>query len=717
MTETTIKISGMTCASCSASNERVLNKLEGVTQASVNLATQKATLTYDESIITEDIIKKAVVANGYKIVDEESIEQDIITKEKEVRNQKIKLIGAAIFTIPLFIISMFFMDYAHDTAIIQLILAIPVMAFGYNFYVNGFKHLFKLSPNMDSLVAIGTSAAFIYSVYALAVGMHHYYFESTAVIITLVMLGKYLEVKNKGKTNEAIKKLMNLAPKTATVEKDGVEEEIDVSQVKTGDVVIIKAGASLPVDGEVILGDGAVDESMLTGESLPVDKSIGSAVYAATINKNGYFKYKATQVGTNTALAQIIRLVEEAAGSKAPIAKLADRISLIFVPVVIAIAVISGLIWWLSGQTAEFALTIFIAVLVIACPCALGLATPTAIIVGTGKGAGLGILFKNATALEQAGKTTTVVFDKTGTITKGKPQVTDIISHNFDDDALLTYVASAEKLSSHPLGDAIVKEAENRNLPLLEATDFINSTGFGISCTVEGKSVKIGNSSFVKVPTATEGEELANMGKTPMFVEIDGSYAGIIGVADVIWESTPKAIAMLNKAGIQTIMLTGDNEKTAQAIAKQAGISKVFAQVLPSDKASKIKELQEQGKVVAMVGDGINDAPALTMADVGIAVSNGTDIAIESADIVLVKNELTDVATAVALSKATIKNIKQNLFFAFCYNIVGIPIAAGLLYAFGGPLLNPMIAAAAMSLSSVSVVANALRLKTFKAEQ
>lgn len=738
MKKWTFKVGGMTCAACSAASEKAIKKLDGVESAFVNLATEKAEVVFNESIITEQDIALAVKNAGYKVItEEESLQEEEEKKAKAFRILRWKLWISAIFTIPLFYLAMApmipFLTLPYPSALshgenavalslIQLFLVIPVIISGFRFYTNGFRNLIHLSPNMDSLVAIGTSAAFFYSFYQTirifqgdGMAVHHLYYESTAVIITLILLGKYLESRSKGRTGEAIKKLMNLAPRTAFILRDGVEMEVPLDEVLVGDIVVMKPGGSLPVDGEVLEGSTTIDESMLTGESLPVEKAAGDKVFAATINKNGSIRYRAEKIGADTVLSQIIRLVEEASGSKAPIARLADKVSGIFVPVVIVIAIVSALLWLILGKGFEFSLSIFISVLVIACPCALGLATPTAIIVGTGKAAALGILFKNATALENTGKTDTVVFDKTGTITVGKPVVTDIIPFETEKETvLLQYATSAEKNSEHPLASAILEEAEKRKISLLPVSDFKALSGRGIKCTIEGKSVRIGNRDFLGIHQDDAANALSSQGKTAIFIEIDGQYSGMIAVSDTIKESTRSAILQLHQMGLKTVMLTGDNQRTAEAIARLAGIDEVVAQVLPAGKTDKIKDLQGKGFHVAMVGDGINDAPALAVADVGIAVGTGTDIAKTSADIILVKNNLHDVAHSILLSRATMRNIKQNLFWAFIYNIIGIPIAAGVLYAFGSLLLNPMLAAAAMSLSSVSVVSNALRLGRFK---
>ena len=621
-------------------------------------------------------------------------------------------------------------------ALIQIVLVVPIMLVGYKFYINGFKSLFHGSPNMDTLVAIGTSSAFIYSLYTTinlirnaGVSMemhmsHHHqlYFESAGIIIALILLGKFLESRSKGKTSEAIKKLMGLQPKTATIMVDDKEVEVSIDEVLEGDIVVVKPGEKIPVDGKIVFGHTSIDESMLTGESMPVEKTVGDSVTGASINKNGLIRFEATKVGKDTALAQIIKLVEDAQGTKAPIAKLADTVAGYFVPAVLAIAVISALLWAFVGkENTTFVLTIFISVLVIACPCALGLATPTAIMVGTGKGAENGILIKSSVALELAHKVNTVIFDKTGTITEGKPKVTEIITYgDYDEDYLLKLAASAEKGSEHPLGEAIVRYAEEKNMNLINVEKFNSVTGKGINALIDNKKINLGNVKMMEDLNISldivenKYEELAKQGKTPMFISIENELAGIIAVADVVKESSKRAVELLHNLGIKVAMVTGDNKNTANAIAEQVGIDIVLAEVLPQDKSNEVKKLQAEGNFVAMVGDGINDAPALAAADIGIAIGSGTDVAIESADIVLMKNDLMDVPTAIKLSKDTIRNIKQNLFWAFGYNTIGIPVAAGVLYIFGGPLLNPMIAAAAMSLSSVSVVSNALRLRKFK---
>lgn len=734
------KVTGMTCAACSSRVERVLSKMEGVTKAEVNLATEDLHIDYDDSKLKiQDIIGKIEKAGygAYEVKEDTKI--DDTDKEDAINSLKKRFVLSLVFAVPLLYISMGHMmgaplpsiidpmKNAMNFALIQLILVIPVMIVGRKFFIGGFKNIVHLSPNMDSLIAIGTSAAFLYGIYAIvkiAGGDTHFsmdlYFESGATILTLITLGKYLEAKTKGKTSEAIKKLMGLAPKKATIIVDGVEKVISIDEVKVGDVILVKPGEKLPVDGEIVEGTTTIDESMLTGESIPIDKNIGDKVFGASINKFGMFKYKATKVGKDTALAQIIKLVEQAQGSKAPIAKMADIISGYFVPTVITLAVISSIVWAISGKGLEFSLTIFIAVLVIACPCALGLATPTAIMVGTGKGAENGILIKSGVALEGAHKINTVVFDKTGTITEGKPKVTDIITKGLSEDELLRYASSAEKGSEHPLGEAIVVAGVERGLELFEIESFKSVPGEGIVTLINDKNILIGNNKLMKNnnidinSVENDVKLLASQGKTPMYMVIDGTLAGVIAVADTLKANSKKSVEALHKLGIEVVMLTGDNEKTAQAIAKEVGIDKVVSDVLPGDKANEVKRLQDEGKNVAMVGDGINDAPALAMANIGIAIGSGTDVAIESADIVLMRSDILDVVGAIQLSKATIKNIKENLGWAFGYNTLGIPVAMGILYAFGGPLLNPMIAAFAMSFSSVSVLLNALRLKRFK---
>lgn len=735
----TFDVKGMTCSACANRIEKVTSKIEGVQLSSVNFATEKLTITLDEDIANYGQIKAAVEKAGYELVQENDIQPEGKTRD-ESSKLLTRFIISMVFAVPLLIISMGHMvgmPLPHiidpmmnpfNFAMIQFVLTLPVVIVGYKFYKIGLKNLVKLSPNMDSLIAIGTLTAFFYSVfgiYQITQGDHsyamHLYFESAAVILTLITLGKYLEAVSKGKTSQAIKALMGLAPKTAMIERQGKELVVPVEEVMVGDIILVKPGEKLPVDGKVIEGSTAIDESMLTGESIPVEKTVGSLVIGASINKTGFIKYKATKVGKDTALAQIVKLVEDAQGSKAPIAKMADIISSYFVPIVIVLAIVSSLAWLVAGEDGVFALSIFIAVLVIACPCALGLATPTAIMVGTGKGAEYGVLIKGGEALETTHKLTTIVFDKTGTITEGKPKVTDIVTTGQDENMILSFAASAEKGSEHPLGEAIVREATERGLILNELESFNAIPGHGISVQIQGKHILLGNKKLMVeknidvTPLSEASDQLAYEGKTPMYMAIDGQLAGIIAVADTVKESSHKAIQTLHEMGIKVAMITGDNRKTAEAIARQVGIDIVLAEVLPADKANEVKKLQATGEKVGMVGDGINDAPALAQADIGIAIGSGTDVAIESADIVLMRSDLVDVSTAIKLSKATIRNIKQNLFWAFGYNVLGIPVAMGFLHLFGGPLLNPMIAAAAMSLSSVSVLLNALRLRRFKA--
>ncbi|MDR2392706.1 MAG: heavy metal translocating P-type ATPase [Treponema sp.] len=754
----TIPIGGMTCAACSARVEKGISKLAGVERATVNLATEKATVIYDPAIIRLSAIKEAIEKAGYKALDaskQGAIDQDKLRKERDIQILWTKFIVAVAFALPLLYIAMvpmitWFtlpfpkalapMNFPLIYALVELVLVIPVIIAGNRFYTVGFKNLFHRSPNMDSLIAIGTTSAVLYSLYNLwqiARGdfgaVESLYFETAGVIIALILLGKSLEAVSKGRTSEAIKKLMGLAPKTAIIIEQGVEKEIPIDEVIPGDIILVKPGAKIPVDGVVTEGITSIDESMLTGESMPVDKKAGDPVYSATINANGLIRFKAEKVGSDTVLAQIIKLVEDAQGSKAPIAQMADIVSGYFVPIVCAIALLAGLAWFTAASTGlvalpegksvvEFALTIFISVLVIACPCALGLATPTAIMVGTGKGAEHGILIKGGEALETTHKIQTIVFDKTGTITQGKPKVTDIVtSKGIERDYLLRITASAEQGSEHPLGQAIVQGAQEQGLELFKVSHFEAITGRGIEAEINGVKGLIGNRKLLEergialTALETDSDRLAGEGKTPMYVALDGEIAGIVAVADVVKPSSKAAIESLHTMGIEVAMITGDNRKTAAAIAKQVGIDRVLAEVLPQDKSNEVKKLQDEGRKVAMVGDGINDAPALVQADIGIAIGSGTDVAMESADIVLMRSDLKDVPTAINLSKQTIRIIKQNLFWAFGYNTLGIPIAAGVLYLFGGPLLNPIFAAAAMSLSSVSVLTNALRLKRFKA--
>ena len=743
-----LKISGMTCAACSARIEKVVSKIEGVESVTVNLTTEKLSAYIDEEVADVQKIKAAVERAGFGWSElkegSQQADEDRQKKEREINLLWKKFIVSAVFSLPLLYISMGSMlsflsflpipeylepmNYPLNFALVQILLTIPVLIAGNRFYVVGFRAIRMKSPNMDSLIAMGTTAALIYSLYSTwqiyqgNMGfVEGLYFETAGVIITLILLGKSMEAVSKGRTSEAIKKLMGLAPKTATVIKNGKEIEISIDDVEENDIVLVKPGAKIPVDGEITEGFTSVDESMLTGESMPVDKKVGDSVFAATINKNGLIRFRATKVGDNTALAQIIKLIEDAQQSKAPIAQMADIVSGYFVPTVFVIAIASFALWMLSGETLSFSLTIFVSVLVIACPCALGLATPTAIMVGTGKGAENGILIKGGEALETTHKIDTIIFDKTGTITEGKPTVTDIITTGtVDSDSLLQITASAEKGSEHPLGDAIVKSAEDKGLELYPIEHFESITGQGINATIQGKQLLIGNIRLMQEmgiaveAVLADADTLAAQGKTPMYIALDSKLAGIIAVADVVKPGSAKAVKKLMEMGIEVAMITGDNRRTAEAIAKQVGITRVLSEVLPQDKSGEVKKLQQEGRRVAMVGDGINDAPALVQSDIGIAIGSGTDVAMESADIVLMHSDLMDVVTAIQLSKSTIRNIKQNLFWAFAYNVAGIPLAAGVLHIFGGPLLNPIFAAAAMSLSSVSVLSNALRLRRFK---
>jgi Cu+-exporting ATPase len=745
-------VTGMTCSACSSRIEKNINKTEGIIEANVNLLSNSMTVKYDESQLTEGDIIKVVQNTGYGASSAERKKEAVNTDQKsdaenEFIEMKKRLIISFLFAIPLLYLAMGHMlewplpsifhgdKNAMTFAFTQFLLALPVMIVNKKYYVVGFKTLFKGSPNMDSLIAIGTTAAIgygVFAIYKIGYGLGHMdmemvmkysmdlYFESAGVILALITLGKFLEARAKGKTSDAIKKLMDLSPKTALVERDGQEVELPVEDVVKGDIIIVKPGQSVPVDGVITFGNSSLDESMLTGESIPVEKKVGDKVIGASINKSGYFKFEAQNVGDDTTLSQIIRLVEEASSSKAPISKLADKISGIFVPVVIAIAVIATIVWLLLGATFEFALSIGIAILVISCPCALGLATPTAIMVGTGKGAENGILIKSAEALEIAHQVQTVVMDKTGTITEGKPRVTDISTNGISEDEMLKIAASAEKSSEHPLAEAVVEEAKNRNLGLYDVQNFEAIPGQGLEALVNNKKYYIGNLRLVNEKNINinnfedESARLADEGKTPLYFADEKNVLGVIAVADVVKATSQRAIKEFEAMGIEVVMLTGDNKKTAEAIRKQLGITRAIAEVLPQDKEREIRKIQEQGRKVAMIGDGINDAPALARADVGIAIGAGTDVAIESADIVLIRSDLLDAVTAVQLSKATIRNIKQNLFWAFIYNTIGIPLAAGVFFTLLNWKLNPMFAAGAMSLSSVSVVSNALRLKFFK---
>lgn len=746
-----LDITGMSCSACSSRIEKVVNKMQGVEQMNVNLLKNNAHVTFDESVVNE----KAIIARieklgfGAKVhaanVAAPVPQQDTAAQEMEEMRQR--LIGSLIFAglvfyqhmgrmwgwpLPRFILGQ---ENELINALLQMLWCIPVLFIDRKYFIHGVRNLLSGAPNMDSLIAVGSGASFIYglySVFGMAYAFGHnrldllpgfadaLYFEASAVILALVTVGKFMEARAKSHTSDAIKALMNLTPKTALVERHGLQGEIPVEEVVTGDVLIVKSGASVPVDGKIIEGSAALDESALTGESLPVDKTIGDKVIGGTINRSGYFKMEATAIGADTALAKIIALVDEATSSKAPIAKLADKVSGYFVPAVIGIAVLAAVVWLALGASWHFALTIAISVLVISCPCALGLATPTAIMVGTGRGAKSGILIKSATALETAHKIDTVILDKTGTITAGKPVVTDILPIKITENELLAFAAGLEKLSEHPLGEAIVAAAEAKQLVLPEAGNYKQIPGQGVTAELAGAECAAGNLKLlealnVDVSSLMERyDKLAAQGKTPLYFVRAGELLGCIAVADTVKPTSREAIGKLQAMGLRVLMVTGDNQATAEAIRAQVGVDEAVAQVLPQDKEAVIRKLQQEGHIVAMVGDGINDAPALARADIGIAIGAGTDIAIEAADMVLIKSDLLDVAKAICLSRSVMTNIKENLFWAFIYNAVGIPFAAGVFYTAFGWLLNPLIAAAAMSCSSVSVVTNALRLRFIK---
>lgn len=744
-------IEGMTCASCSSAVERVTSRLPGVLSSSVNLTTGKLTIEYEEGKVTPDLIMEKVKKAGFGIipyhkekeVDEKAArEKEEQEAEKKFRASRNRLIIAIIFAVPLLYISMghmvpwpmplpAFLHMHHEPlnfALAQLILTIPVLLCGSKFYTNGFHTLLKGNPNMDTLVAVGTSAAFLYSlVMTIRIPSHmdavnSLYYESAAVVVTLVMLGKYLESRSKRKTTQAIRKMMELAPDTAILLDQGVEREVKVSQLRTDDIVIIKAGSRVPIDGIVLEGSSSVDESMLTGESIPVEKQPGDMVIGGSQNFNGMLQIHVSCVGEDTTLAKIVKLMEDAQGKKAPISKIADKVAGYFVPVVMGIAVVAAILWFFLGYDLSFVLNIFVSVLVIACPCALGLATPTAIMVGTGLGASHGILIKSGEALETAHHIDTVVLDKTGTITEGKPKVVDVVTNKFKRTQILSYAAAVEAGSEHPLAKAIVEEYHQISKEKEPAiSQFENKTGLGVEAIISqnGLKIAVGNEKLmlsygldaVSHEFHVAAEQMAKQGQTPIYVMIDGKLEGIIGVADTMKATSKDAVNAMKSMGLTVYMLTGDHKVTAEAIASKAEVDHVIAEVLPGDKAKVVKELQEQGKKVMMVGDGINDAPALIQADVGVAIGSGSDIAIDSADLVLMRSDLMDVYRAVHLSKLTIRNIKQNLFWAFIYNIIGIPIAAGLLYPFTETLMSPMIAGFAMSLSSVCVVTNALSLR------
>ncbi|MFT4412889.1 heavy metal translocating P-type ATPase [Fredinandcohnia humi] len=724
-------ITGMTCAACATRIEKGINKMEGVTRASVNLALESATVEFNPSGVTVGDIIQKVEKLGYGASMKTEKQTDVEDyREKEIEKQKGKFIFSIILSLPLLwaMVGHFsFTSWIYAPAMlsnpwVQLALATPVQfIIGKQFYVGAYKALRNGSANMDVLVALGTSAAYFYSLYlsveSIGSGAHmvELYYETSAILITLIILGKLFEVRAKGRSSEAIKKLMGLQAKTATVVRDGVEQEIPLEEVLVGDIIYVKPGEKVPVDGEIIEGRSALDESMLTGESVPVDKTIGDTVIGATINKNGFLKIKATKVGRDTALSQIIKIVEEAQGSKAPIQRLADQISGIFVPIVVGIAIVTFLVWYFVVSPGEFAVALekLIAVLVIACPCALGLATPTSIMAGSGRSAEFGILFKGGEHLELTHRVTTVVLDKTGTVTNGEPTLTDVIPVGMDEKELLQIVGAAEKLSEHPLAEAIVAGIREKGMELTNPDEFEAIPGFGVKAVVGGKTVLVGTRKLmaqakIEIKPALEMmEEMERNGKTAMLVAINNEYAGMVAVADTIKPTSKEAVQRLQDMGLEVIMMTGDNQRTAEAIAKQAGIKQVIAEVLPEGKADEVKKLQMQGKKVAMVGDGINDAPALAIADIGMAIGTGTDVAMEAADITLIRGDLNSIADAIFMSKKTIRNIKQNLFWAFGYNTVGIPIAA-----LG--FLAPWLAGAAMAFSSVSVVLNALRLQKIK---
>ena len=746
-----LDITGMSCSACSSRIEKVVNRMQGVEQMNVNLLKNNAHVTFDESVVDE----KAIIARIEKLgfgarvhaanVAAPVPQQD--TAEQEMAEMRQRLIGSLIFAGLVFYQHMgrmwgwplpgFILGQENEliNALLQMLWCIPVLFIDRKYFIHGVRNLLNGAPNMDSLIAVGSGASFIYglySVFGMAYAFGHnrldllpgfadaLYFEASAVILALVTVGKFMEARAKSHTSDAIKALMNLTPKTALVERHGLQGEIPVEEVVTGDVLIVKSGASVPVDGEIIEGSAALDESALTGESLPVDKTIGNKVIGGTINRSGYFKMEATAIGADTALAKIIALVDEATSSKAPIAKLADKVSGYFVPAVISIAVIAAAIWLALGASWHFALTIAISVLVISCPCALGLATPTAIMVGTGRGAKSGILIKSATALETAHKVDTVILDKTGTITAGKPMVTDILPVKVTENELLAFAAGLEKLSEHPLGEAIVTAAEAKQLALPEAGNYKQIPGQGVTAELAGAECAAGNLKLLEALNVdvsslmNQYDKLASQGKTPLYFVRAGELLGCIAVADTVKPTSREAIAKLQAMGMRVLMVTGDNRATAEAIRAQVGVDEAVAQVLPQDKEAVVRKLQQEGHIVAMVGDGINDAPALARADVGIAIGAGTDIAIEAADMVLIKSDLLDVAKAIRLSRSVMTNIKENLFWAFIYNAIGIPFAAGVFYTAFGWLLNPLIAAAAMSCSSVSVVTNALRLRFIK---
>lgn len=751
MSKKIFTVTGMTCASCSARVEKAVSKLAGVNQAAVNLLTNSMEVNYDETQLTSENIIKAVEDAGYgasvKNSKKTNAKSNATGVEDEVKSAKLRLIWSVVFLIPLFYISMGHMmglplpEFMHGTqnaitfAFTQFLFTVPIVFINFHYFKNGFKNIVKLSPNMDSLIALGSTAAVVYgivAIYRIGWGLGHndmelvhqysmdLYFESAGTILTLITLGKFLESKAKRKTTDAITKLINLRPQRAVVIRDGKTIEVSVDEVIENDIVAVKQGSTMPVDGVIVKGSCIVDESIITGESMPVEKTVGDNVIGATINKSGYVEVKATKIGENSTLSQIIKLVEEASATKAPVAKLADKISGVFVPIVIAIAVVSSVVWLLLGYGAEFSLSTGIAVLVISCPCALGLATPTAIMTGTGRGAQMGVLIKSAEALQTAGHINTVVLDKTGTITMGKPYVTDVITFDVTEKYLIDVATSVEQLSEHPLAYSVTEYGKKCNYTKINVTNFESYGGMGVSASVNDSVIYAGNIKLMNKNNIDVSKcqstisQLSAQGKTPLFFAENNSIIGIIAVADIVKDSSKHAVKELKHMNIDVVMLTGDNKSTANAIGRSCGIDNVVAEVLPQDKEEKVRELQQKNRMVAMVGDGINDAPALAKADVGVAIGAGTDIAIDSADVVLVKSSLIDVVKLIQLSRATMRNIKENLFWALIYNAIGIPLAAGVFFSLLGWRLNPMYGAAAMCFSSVCVVLNALRLRTFK---
>lgn len=751
MSKKIFTVTGMTCASCSARVEKAVSKLAGVNQAAVNLLTNSMEVNYDETQLTSENIIKAVEDAGYgasvKNSKKTNAKSNATGVEDEVKSAKLRLIWSVVFLIPLFYISMGHMmglplpEFMHGTqnaitfAFTQFLFTVPIVFINFHYFKNGFKNIVKLSPNMDSLIALGSTAAVVYgivAIYRIGWGLGHndmelvhqysmdLYFESAGTILTLITLGKFLESKAKRKTTDAITKLINLRPQRAVVIRDGKTIEVSVDEVTENDIVAVKQGSTMPVDGVIVKGSCIVDESIITGESMPVEKTVGDNVIGATINKSGYVEVKATKIGENSTLSQIIKLVEEASATKAPVAKLADKISGVFVPIVIAIAVVSSVVWLLLGYGAEFSLSTGIAVLVISCPCALGLATPTAIMTGTGRGAQMGVLIKSAEALQTAGHINTVVLDKTGTITMGKPYVTDVITFDVTEKYLIDVATSVEQLSEHPLAYSVTEYGKKCNYTKINVTNFESYGGMGVSASVNNSVIYAGNIKLMNKNNIDVSKcqstisQLSAQGKTPLFFAENNSIIGIIAVADIVKDSSKHAVKELKHMNIDVVMLTGDNKSTANAIGRSCGIDNVVAEVLPQDKEEKVRELQQKKRMVAMVGDGINDAPALAKADVGVAIGAGTDIAIDSADVVLVKSSLIDVVKLIQLSRATMRNIKENLFWALIYNAIGIPLAAGVFFSLLGWRLNPMYGAAAMCFSSVCVVLNALRLRTFK---